>query len=137
MMRLKEQDLASVALRALPATVTRALRTRYRTLRIMCHTSGLAATYAFAASKAANTGSAEASAYRQVHEQISARLRDTRAINQASTDIEAVLEELTSMDAPAYLRATEDIALLLEWLARLADATVVKEPTTHKPDTAT
>jgi CRISPR-associated protein Cmr5 len=50
--RRVDQGMAAAAAQALPEEVDRELRTRYRQLRVMLHAAGLAATYAFIASKA-------------------------------------------------------------------------------------
>ena len=47
-----DQGMAVAAARSLPDNVDKELRTRYRQLRVMLHTAGLAATYAYIASKA-------------------------------------------------------------------------------------
>jgi CRISPR/Cas system CMR-associated protein Cmr5 small subunit len=80
-----DQGMAADAARVLrgedgEVTVTPELRRRYRQLRVMLHTAGLAATYAFIASKAGDAsavGGAEkelARAYRKVADAIRERL---------------------------------------------------------------
>ncbi len=124
-MRRVDQAMAKAASRILPSTVTSRLRTRYRTLRVMCHSSGLAATYAYVASKASgDDGLAEA--YRMVRDGIGDQLVEIRVLRGQEHDPRTVLHELGGLDAVTYLSASTQITALLGWLARLADA-VVKE----------
>ncbi|MBN1173566.1 MAG: hypothetical protein JXA67_15455 [Micromonosporaceae bacterium] len=124
-MRRVDQAMAEAAARMLPPTVTSRLRTRYRTLRVMCHSSGLAATYAYVASKAGGDDDL-AEAYRMVRDGIGDGLVRIQVLQGQQHDPRVVLKELGSMETVTYLSASTQITALLGWLARLADA-VVKE----------
>ena len=130
-----DQGMAAAAAKVLGADgskevkVTRELRTRYRQLRVMLHTAGLAATYAFIASKAGDAdavgGEKElARAYRKVAEAIRERLYDLRLFpgDRESADVLAVMDALGDMDPMAYARASAETAAFVGWLSRLADA---------------
>jgi CRISPR/Cas system CMR-associated protein Cmr5 small subunit len=121
--RRVDQGMAAAAAGLLPDKVSRELRTRYRQLRIMTHTAGLAATYAFIAAKAGERNDL-AVAYRRAGAGIRARLADLGLLEgdvrrMSATD---VLRELGRMDAVQYARASAEVAAFTGWLARLADA---------------
>jgi hypothetical protein len=118
-----DQDMAATAAGMLQRPVTKELRTRYRQLRVMLHTAGLAATYAFIVARASSTtGSGDlARAYSQVAHGIRDRL--TLASGNASPlDPQQVLLHLGEMKTTDYARASAETAALLGWLSRLADA---------------
>jgi CRISPR/Cas system CMR-associated protein Cmr5 small subunit len=130
-----DQGMAAAAAKVLGADggqevqVTRELRTRYRQLRVMLHTAGLAATYAFIASKAGDAdavgGEKElARAYRKVGEAIRERLYALRLFpgDREPEDVLAVMAALGDMDPVAYARASAETAAFVGWLSRLADA---------------
>ena len=121
--RRVDQDMAAAAAGMLPRPVTRELRTRYRQLRVMLHTAGLAATYAFIVARAgSDTGSGNLGrAYSQVAQGIRNRL--TLPSGDARTmDPQQVLLHLGEMETADYARASAETAALLGWLSRLADA---------------
>ncbi len=94
-----EQNLARTAADLLPDTITKELRTRYRALPVMLHSSGLAATYAFIAAKA-NGDDRLADAYDRVARGIRERLREQSLLTQAQTvDHRTVLRELGTVDS--------------------------------------
>jgi CRISPR-associated protein Cmr5 len=116
-----DQTMARAAARLLPPTVSKELRTRYRTLNVMVQTAGLAATYAYVASKAGGTGELE-TAYRMVGEGIRDHL-EQRGLKPATvSDDRGMLEYLGGMDLHDYTRASAEVAALTRWLSRLADA---------------
>ncbi len=126
-----DQGMAADAARALrEVTVTRELRTRYRQLRVMLHTAGLAATYAFIASKAGDAGAPGgagnelARAYLKVGEAIRDRLSAQRMFpaGAAPGGVVAVLDALGTMDPVTYARASAEATAFVGWLSRLADA---------------
>jgi CRISPR/Cas system CMR-associated protein Cmr5 small subunit len=128
-----DQGMAAAAAKVLgadgskDAEVTRELRTRYRQLRGMLHTAGLAATYAFIASKAGDAGGGEkelARAYRKVGEAIRERLSSLRLFpgDREPADVLAVMEAFGDMDPVMYARASAETAAFVGWLSRLADA---------------
>ncbi|HLI39925.1 MAG TPA: type III-B CRISPR module-associated protein Cmr5 [Streptosporangiaceae bacterium] len=127
-----DQGMAAAAARALPQdlVVDKELRTRYRQLRVMLHTAGLAATYAFIASKAGDTdggpdGSGRlAGAYRQAGDAIRGRLSDMELFPGGArpAGVRDVMAELGKMDPVQYARASAEAAALVGWLSRLADA---------------
>ena len=127
-----DQDMASTAASLLPGEVTKELRTRYRQLRVMLHTAGLAATYAFVASKAnanadgdSGLGASLPAAYRLVAKGIRERLAVLGMLttDPAATTHAEVFTALGNADAASYARASADVAALAGWLSRLADAT--------------
>ena len=130
--RRVDQGMAAAAARALPDEVDRELRTRYRQLRAMLHTAGLAATYAFIASKARDadedgTGNGQgklATAYRDAAAGIRARLSDLSLspgdVRQMS--VRDFMAELGGMDPVQYARAGAEASAFVGWLSRLADA---------------
>jgi hypothetical protein len=123
-MRRVDQDMAAEAARLLPPTVSSQLRTRYRTLRVMCHTSGLAATYAYVASKA-GSGPGLERAYEDVRVGLGRHLCSAGTLPDVDPqDARQVLTELAKLSAAEYLRASAQVTALLGWLARLADAVV-------------
>jgi CRISPR/Cas system CMR-associated protein Cmr5 small subunit len=131
-----DQGMAAAAAKVLGADgskeveVTRELRTRYRQLRVMLHTAGLAATYAFIASKAGDADAAGggekelARAYRKVGEAIRERLSGLRLFpgDREPADVLAVMDAFGDMDPVAYARASAETAAFVGWLSRLADA---------------
>jgi CRISPR/Cas system CMR-associated protein Cmr5 small subunit len=123
-----DQDQARAAAMMLDGiTVNASLRTRYRTLRVMSHTSGLAATYAYVAARARKNDSS-ADAYAKVQKGLADRLVARRWIEKKyRDDPRALLQELGEMDTVDYLAASADATALLGWLARLGDALVVED----------
>jgi len=129
-----DQGMAAVAAEALPGDVDPELRTRYRQLRVMLHTAGLAATYAFIASKAKDTdGQGQrdklATAYHTAGEAIRKRLlaRNMFPGRSQPRDAREVLAALGAMSQVEYARASAEAAALVGWLGRLADAVYVPE----------
>jgi CRISPR-associated protein Cmr5 len=128
--RRVDQGLAEAAARLLPRTgdrehrVERELRTRYRQLRIMLHTAGLAATYAFIEAKANAESGTLADAYRKASAGIRDRLAELGLISgdPAQVGPRDMLTQLAAMDAVRYARASAEAAALAGWLSRLADA---------------
>jgi CRISPR type III-B/RAMP module-associated protein Cmr5 len=127
--RRVDQDMAAIAAVLLEDQVSRELRTRYRQLRVMFHTAGLAATYAFIAAKAGENDNL-ARAYRKVGEGIGKRLADMDLLPDSARnlDIRAILAELGDMDAVTYARASAEATALAGWLSRLADALYQDRP---------
>jgi CRISPR type III-B/RAMP module-associated protein Cmr5 len=121
-----DQTMARAAADLLPPVVSKELRTRYRTLTVMVRTAGLAATYAYVASKANDTGDL-AAAYRRVGDGIRAHLERRGLIPATVSDHRAMLEHLGDMDLHDYTRASTEIAELTRWLSRLADALYQRE----------
>jgi CRISPR/Cas system CMR-associated protein Cmr5 small subunit len=127
--RRVDQNMAAAAAGILPpaAELTgadqKALRTRYRQLRVMLHTAGLAATYAFVASKAGDHGALDL-AYKQAAKGIREQLASRHLLTSgpAGTDAREVLRQLGEMDGMRYARASAEVASLMGWLSRLADA---------------
>jgi CRISPR/Cas system CMR-associated protein Cmr5 small subunit len=101
----------------------KALRTRYRQLRVMLHGAGLAATYAFVAAKA-GSGSALERAYAEAAEGIRGRLDHLGLLagDPARLDAKEILSQLGEMDGMKYTRASTEVTALVGWLSRLADA---------------
>ena len=125
-----DQGMAAAAVRALPARVDKDLRTRYKQLRVMLHTAGLAATYAFIASKAGDPNSAGTQgAYRKVAEGIRDRLADLRLLSgdARALGVRDVLAQLGAMDPVSYTRASAEATAFAGWLSRLADAAFQEE----------
>lgn len=132
-MRRLDQSMAEAAAGALPDPVTPEQRTRYRTLKVMCHSSGLAATYAYVVSKSQSGGKEDArrEAYEKTGRAIAECLVGMRLLDDGEKgDPRAVLNRLGSMDPVDYLRASARVTALLVWLSRLADALVVDQPKT-------
>ena len=120
--RRTDQDLAATAADLLPHPVTKELRTRYRALPVMLHTSGLAATYAYVAAKANGDG-ALAEAYRKVARGIRDRLHSQCLLtSEQVTDDRTVLRALGELDTQTYMRAAAEVTALTTWMSRLADA---------------
>ncbi len=138
-----DQDMAASAAAMLAPTVDKELRTRYRQLRMMLHTAGLAATYAYVASKSNDPSTAgqqaQPAAYRLVSDGIRARLGRLGLLDgdPATTSHTEVLKRLGQADAAVYLRASAEITHLAGWLSRLADAMHQADaPTGDRPDPA-
>lgn len=132
-MQRVDQQMALAASRMLPSEAVhdRTLRTRYRTLRVMSHSSGLAATYAYVASKSRGDKD-PAPAYRMVRDGIGAQLAELSLLDPTHAhDPRAVLQRLGSLEALQYATASAQVTVLLEWLARLADAVFTGEA--HDP----
>src|SRR5258708_309987 len=121
--RRVDQGMAAAAARLLPDVVSKELRTRYRQLRVMTQSAGLAATYAFIASKEGD-GSDLAVAYGRAGQGIRERLREIGLLPDDAARMNArdVLRELGGMDMVRYTRASAEVAVFTGWLARLADA---------------
>lgn len=122
-----DQGMAAVAADMLPEKVSTELRTRYRQLPAMLHRAGLAATYAFVASR---SGSGDRGrAYADVAKGIRERLHGRHLVELTPDASHAdVLSKLGKLSAAEYARATREITMLLGWLSRLADAAVTREP---------
>jgi CRISPR type III-B/RAMP module-associated protein Cmr5 len=118
-----DQGMAAAAVAALPEEVDKELRTRCKQLRVMLHSAGLAATYAFIASKEGSSGSLPV-AYRNVALKLRERLVALGLLTgDASTmTVRDVMTQLGSMDAVRYARASAEAAAFAGWLSRLADA---------------
>jgi CRISPR/Cas system CMR-associated protein Cmr5 small subunit len=123
--RRVDQGMAEAAARLLPLPVTDAQRTRYRQLRMMLHSAGLAATYAFIAAKSGETGEL-ASAYQKAGEGLRERLSGLGLLpaDWRGLDAREVLAELGQMSAVQYARASAEAQALVSWLSRLADAMI-------------
>jgi CRISPR/Cas system CMR-associated protein Cmr5 small subunit len=132
-----DQGMAAAAAELLPDPVTRELRTRYRQLRIMTRTAGLAGTYAFIASKEGE-GSDLALAYRKAAQGIRDRLGQMQLLPAEARQMTAreVLHELGNMDMARYTRASAEAAAFIGWLARLADAAYQDDEGTEAGDRA-
>ena len=135
--RRVDQGMAEAAARILPRTVSKELRTRYRQLRVMTHTAGLAATYAFIAAKEGEENEL-AAAYRGVGEGIRRRLGELGLLpgNAAGMNAREVLAEFGRMDIVRYARASADVTAFTGWLARLADAAYQGDAASGRRDAA-
>lgn len=121
--------MAADAADALQDTVDKELRTRYRQLRFMLHTAGLAATYAFIASKAGGgeddgDSTTLRAAYRAAAEKIRVQLCGAGLLtgDPVQLDVREVMRQLGAMDPVHYARASAQAAAFTSWLSRLADA---------------
>jgi hypothetical protein len=101
----------------------KALRSRYRQLRVMLHGAGLAATYAFVAAKSGRSSVLER-AYAEAAEGIRGRLKhlDLLTGDPSRLDAKEILSQLGTMDGMKYRRASAEVTALVGWLSRLADA---------------
>jgi len=119
-----DQEMAATAAAMLPGEVSKELRTRYRQLRGMLHSAGLAATYAFIAAKAAGEDAALARAYSEVARGLRQRLAQRGLLvgDAASMSAVDVLTQLGCAPTVDYLRASAEASALVGWLSRLADA---------------
>jgi CRISPR type III-B/RAMP module-associated protein Cmr5 len=117
-----DQGMAGLAVRTLPepGAVTKELRTRYRQLQAMLHNAGLAATYAYIASKARTGPKAKEleKAYAAAERAIAERIFGDDAPGTPGE----VLSRLSEMSAVEYARASAQAAAFVGWLSRLADA---------------
>lgn len=134
-----DQKMAVAAADALPEQVTGDLRTRYRQLRIMLHSAGLAASYAYIASKA---GDPEApglpGAYGKVAYALRKRLVELRLLTGQADDLGTpeVMRQLGGMDPVIYARASAEAAALVSWLSRLANAVAAENGLPEEGDGA-
>lgn len=122
-----DQGMAVAAADALPSRVDRELRTRYKQLRVMLSSAGLAATYAFVASKSGAGGEGEgtlARAYRDAARGIRERLAERGLLtgDVKTMRVREVMRQLGEMDPVRYARASAEAAAFAGWLSRLADA---------------
>jgi len=123
--RRVDQGKAAAASRALPPEINGELRTRYRQLRVMLHTAGLAATYAYIASKAKDAGGGQdklAKAYEQTRAGIHLCLKEAGLLEDGEAAARDVLARLGRMRTVEYARASAEVAAFISWLSRLADA---------------
>jgi hypothetical protein len=129
-----DQAMAAAAAAILPPQVTPDLRTRYRQLRVMLHTAGLAATYAFVAAKANGETGQLAAAYADAAKGIRSRLAALGLLSgdPAQMSPRDVLGQLGQMGGGEYARASAEATALVGWLSRLADA-VVQKPGSEAP----
>jgi CRISPR-associated protein Cmr5 len=117
--------MAVAAVEALPEKVDGDLRTRYRQLRIMLHSAGLAASYAFIASKAGDPDAGgTAGAYGKVAVALVKRLAAKGSLSGDPDDLSTVdvMRQLGAMSPADYARASAEAAALVSWLSRLASA---------------
>ncbi|HEY6786381.1 MAG TPA: type III-B CRISPR module-associated protein Cmr5 [Trebonia sp.] len=120
-----DQGMAVAAVNALPERVDGDLRTRYRQLRIMLHSAGLAASFAFIASKAGDPDQGgTAGAYGKVAEALVKRLvvKGSLTGDPDSLSTTDVMRQLGGMSPVDYARASAEAAALVSWLSRLANA---------------
>lgn len=124
-----DQGMAVAAADALPPKVDRELRTRYKQLRVMLNSAGLAATYAFIASKSGSGDGGDgegtlARAYREAARGIRRQLAGQGLLtgDAGSMKVREVMKQLGAMDAVQYARASAEAAAFAGWLSRLADA---------------
>jgi CRISPR/Cas system CMR-associated protein Cmr5 small subunit len=89
----------------------------------MLHSAGLAATLAFIASKAGESGEL-AGAYQRAGEGIRDRLAELGLLtgNASQMSTRDVLSELGRMTSVQYARASAEASAFAGWLSRLADA---------------
>lgn len=122
--RRVDQGMAAVAAGLLPAEVKSELRTRYRQLRVMLHSAGLAASYAFIAAKARGERGELAESYADVAGALRVLLADRGLLtgDPAALSPSDVLQQLGGLDVARYARASREAAALVGWLSRLADA---------------
>ena len=125
--RRVDQGMAVAAANALPAKVDRELRTQYKQLRVMLSSAGLAATYAFIASKSGEGGEGQgtlAGAYREAARGIREQLADRGLLTcePRTMRVGEVMRQLGQMDPVRYARASAEAAAFAGWLSRLADA---------------
>jgi CRISPR/Cas system CMR-associated protein Cmr5 small subunit len=120
-LRRVDQDMAREAAQVVPAVVDKELRTRYRQLRVMLHSAGLAATYAFIASKAGDEDDL-ARAYRAVGSAIRGRLAGLIGDDIRQANASGVLGKLGNIGSAEYTRASADVSAFVGWLSRLGDA---------------
>jgi CRISPR/Cas system CMR-associated protein Cmr5 small subunit len=121
--RRVDQGMAAAAARVVPPEVGPELRTRYRQLRAMLHTAGLAATYAFIAAKASEAeGDELGKAYRDVAAAIRDRLNGQGFLPGDATSHRDVLAALGTLGAADYARASAEVVSFVGWLSRLGDA---------------
>lgn len=128
-----DQGMAVAAARILPEEVGKELRTRYRQLRMMLHTAGLAATYAFIAARSKGLdgendradGDKLAQAYAAAAAGIREQLHETGlfAVDVRPMGVRQFLTALGGMDPVQYARASAEATAFVGWLSRLADAT--------------
>lgn len=118
-----DQGMAADAADALPGEVGKELRARYRQLRVMLHSAGLAATYAFIASKSGDAGALGA-AYRSAGLKIRQQLAAAGLLtgDAPAMTVRDVMIQLGAMDPVRYARASAEAAAFTSWLSRLADA---------------
>jgi CRISPR/Cas system CMR-associated protein Cmr5 small subunit len=118
-----DQGMAVAAVAALPPDVDKELRTRYKQLRVMLHSAGLAATYAFIAAKSGDAGPLPV-AYRSAALGIRQRLVALGLLtgDAASMTVRDVMSQLGGMDPARYARASAEAAAFAGWVSRLADA---------------
>lgn len=116
-----DQGLAVAAARALPEDlkVSKELRTRYRQLAAMLQNAGLAATYAFIASKANPGADRLDAAYTAAERAIRERIFP---VGSVPGNARATVGRLGEMDAVDYAVASAEAAAFIGWLRRLADA---------------
>ena len=117
--------MAVAASLALPPKVDGELRTRYRQLRVMLHTAGLAATYAYIASKAKDADGGKdklAKAYQEARSGIQVCLKASGLLEDDKASTRDVLARLGRMRPVEYARASAEVAAFMSWLSRLADA---------------
>jgi CRISPR-associated protein Cmr5 len=120
-----DQGMAVAAVNALPAKVDGELRTRYRQLRVMLHSAGLAASYAYIASKAGDPDDdGIAGAYGKVAEGLKKRLSALHLLrgDPDALSTPAIMRQLGELDPVDYARASAEAAALATWLSRLANA---------------
>jgi len=135
-----DQGMAVAAVNALPRQVTGDLRTRYRQLRVMLHSAGLAASYAYIASKAGDRDAPGLpGAYGKVAHALKERLVDLRLLTGQADDLGTpeVMRQLGGMDPVTYARASAEAAALVSWLSRLASAVAAENGLPEENDGAT
>jgi CRISPR/Cas system CMR-associated protein Cmr5 small subunit len=118
-----DQGMAVAAARALPDAFDPELRSRYRQLRIMLHTAGLAATYAFIVSRGAGQDKL-AKAYQAAGTGITNQLKASGLLETDGASPREILERIGKLKPVEYARASAEAAAFTGWLSRLADAEV-------------
>lgn len=129
-----DQRMATAAAAILPGDedLTGELRTRYRQLSSMLHSAGLAATYAYVASKAGDPSEhGLKGAYGRVREGLERRLEEIGLLAETTEGLRVrdVMTRLGNMGPVEYARASAEAAELVEWLSRLANAVIAEKGT--------
>ncbi|MFC0438060.1 type III-B CRISPR module-associated protein Cmr5 [Kutzneria buriramensis] len=117
-----DHELAKVAAKTVPGTVSDDLRTRYAGLPHMIMASGLAASVAFLLAKAESTaGGIDGPAYREAATTLLDDAADCAGIPRGEHP-NATLTNIANADHHRYLIAESRARMLAVWLARIANA---------------
>lgn len=121
-LRLLDADVATIAAQHVAESNDQKLAKRFARLRVGLHSSGLAATYLYCIAHKESPHDAFETAGLVIQQHLNLR--------QNCVDAEHVHDTLAKTSSAEVLRVTRRVAMVFQWIARLAAASAAKQPMT-------